>query len=198
MKSNWKIKTVGEICEFINGKGHEKIIDENGKYIVVNSKFVSSNGKIYKKSNSQLLPLFKNDIVLVMSDVPNGKTLAKCFKIDEDNKYTLNQRVCALRTNDLDLDFFLIQINRNQYFLNFDNGENQTNLRKNDILECPIFIPPIDEQLAIVSKLNQTFGFIEQSNSILEKNLSNLEELKKSILEKAFKGELSTAAIEKV
>ncbi|WP_152378374.1 restriction endonuclease subunit S [Flavobacterium haoranii] len=49
MKSNWKIKTVGEICEFINGKGHEKIIDENGKYIVVNSKFVSSNGKIYKK-----------------------------------------------------------------------------------------------------------------------------------------------------
>ncbi|SHJ74206.1 restriction endonuclease subunit S [Flavobacterium haoranii] len=190
MKSNWKIKTVGEICEFINGKGHEKIIDENGKYIVVNSKFVSSNGKIYKKSNSQLLPLFKNDIVLVMSDVPNGKTLAKCFKIDEDNKYTLNQRVCALRTNDLDLDFFLIQINRNQYFLNFDNGENQTNLRKNDILECPIFIPPIDEQLAIVSKLNQTLGFIEQSNSILEKNLSNLEELKKSILEKAFKGEL--------
>ncbi|WP_152378373.1 restriction endonuclease subunit S [Flavobacterium haoranii] len=125
-----------------------------------------------------------------MSDVPNGKTLAKCFKIDEDNKYTLNQRVCALRTNDLDLDFFLIQINRNQYFLNFDNGENQTNLRKNDILECPIFIPPIDEQLAIVSKLNQTLGFIEQSNSILEKNLSNLEELKKSILEKAFKGEL--------
>lgn len=190
MKSNWKIKTVGEICEFINGKGHEKIIDENGKYIVVNSKFVSSNGKIYKKSNSQLLPLFKNDIVLVMSDVPNGKTLAKCFKIDEDNKYTLNQRVCALRTNDLDLDFFLIQINRNQYFLNFDNGENQTNLRKNDILECPIFIPPIDEQLAIVSKLNQTLGFIEQSNSILEKNISNLEELKKSILEKAFKGEL--------
>lgn len=190
MKSNWKIKKVGEICEFINGKGHEKIIDENGKYIVVNSKFVSSNGKIYKKSNSQLLPLFKNDIVLVMSDVPNGKTLAKCFKIDEDNKYTLNQRVCALRTNDLDLDFFLIQINRNQYFLNFDNGENQTNLRKNDILECPIFIPPIDEQLAIVSKLNQTLGFIEQSNSILEKNISNLEELKKSILEKAFKGEL--------
>ena len=198
MKSNWKIKTVGEICEFINGKGHEKIIDENGKYIVVNSKFVSSNGKIYKKSNSQLLPLFKNDIVLVMSDVPNGKTLAKCFKIDEDNKYTLNQRVCALRTNDLDLDFFLIQINRNQYFLNFDNGENQTNLRKNDILECPIFIPPIDEQLAIVSKLNQTLGFIEQSNSILEKNISNLEELKKSILEKAFKGELSTTVIEKV
>ena len=42
--------------------------------------------------------LFKNDITMVMSDVPNGRALAKCFLIDKDNKYTLNQRICGLRT----------------------------------------------------------------------------------------------------
>lgn len=29
-------------------------------------------------------------ILMVMSDLPNGKALAKCFIVDEDNKYTLN------------------------------------------------------------------------------------------------------------
>ena len=41
MKNNWKLEKLGDICEFINGKGHEKLIDEDGDYIVVNSKFVS-------------------------------------------------------------------------------------------------------------------------------------------------------------
>jgi len=29
---------------------------------------------------------------MVMSDVPRGKALAKCFLVDAENKYTLNQR----------------------------------------------------------------------------------------------------------
>ena len=37
---------------------------------------------------------------MVMSDLPNGKALAKCFYIDENNRYSLNQRICLLRAND--------------------------------------------------------------------------------------------------
>lgn len=186
MKNNWKLEKLGDICEFINGKGHEKLIDEDGDYIVVNSKFVSSNGKVFKKSKSQLLPLLKNDIVLVMSDVPNGKTIAKCFKIEENNKYTLNQRVCSLRTNKIDIDFLFKQLNRNQYFLEFDNGENQTNLRKNDVLNCPILIPPLEEQQTIVAKLDQAFAAIEQAKANIEKNISNAKELFQSKLNQIF------------
>ena len=191
MKNNWKLEKLGDICEFINGKGHEKLIDEDGDYIVVNSKFVSSNGKVFKKSKSQLLPLLKNDIVMVMSDVPNGKTIAKCFKIEENNKYTLNQRVCSLRTNKIDIDFLFKQLNRNQYFLEFDNGENQTNLRKNDVLNCPILIPPIEEQQTIVAKLDQAFAAIDQAKANIEKNIANAKELFQSKLNQIFsqKGE---------
>lgn len=186
MKNNWKLEKLGDICEFINGKGHEKLIDEDGDYIVVNSKFVSSNGKVFKKSKSQLLPLLKNDIVMVMSDVPNGKTIAKCFKIEENNKYTLNQRVCSLRTNKIDIDFLFKQLNRNQYFLEFDNGENQTNLRKNDVLNCPILIPPLEEQRTIVAKLDQAFAAIDQAKANIEKNIANAKELFQSKLNQIF------------
>ena len=56
----------------------------------------------------------------------------------------------------------------------------------------------LENQQQIVNQLDQ---LQEQTNLLVTKyqqKLANLEELKKSILEKAFKGELSTAAIEKV
>jgi hypothetical protein len=49
--------------------------------------------------------LFKNDIVMVMSDVPKGKALAKCYLIEEDNKYSLNQRICAIRSDKVEARF---------------------------------------------------------------------------------------------
>ncbi|MBK7850740.1 MAG: hypothetical protein IPJ66_06210 [Bacteroidetes bacterium] len=42
---DWKEKTLGEVCEFRNGQAHEQHIDEKGKYILVNSKFISSDGE---------------------------------------------------------------------------------------------------------------------------------------------------------
>jgi type I restriction enzyme S subunit len=47
----WDVKPLGQLVEFQNGKGHEKMIDENGKYIVINSKFISSDCKEFKRSN---------------------------------------------------------------------------------------------------------------------------------------------------
>lgn len=90
-EKGWDNNTIGNIANFYNGAAHEGNISENGKYCVVNSKFVSTNGLVRKYCDSQILPLYKNDIVMVMSDVPNGKTLAKCYIVEENDTYTLNQ-----------------------------------------------------------------------------------------------------------
>ncbi len=67
------------------------------------------------------------------------------------------------------------------------------------IKEYEVYIPnTLEEQQKIVTQLDQ---LQEQTNLLVTKykqKLVNLEELKKSILEKAFKGELSTTVIEKV
>ena len=140
-----KWKTLEEVANFANGKGHEKDIIADGKYVVVNSKFISSDGFIAKKTTHALFPLYQNDIVMVMSDVPNGKAIAKCYLVEKDNKYSLNQRICAIRSKIFNTKFLYYHLNRHPYLLNFDNGENQTNLRKNDILNCPLYIPPLSE-----------------------------------------------------
>ena len=183
LPEGWKVTNLGKFCEFYNGKAHEKCIDENGEFIVVNSKFISSDGKIIKRTKENIFPLYKNDIVMVMSDVPKGKALAKCYIIEDHNKYSLNQRICAIRSDKFDIEFLYYHLNRHPYLLSFDNRENQTNLRKDDILNCPLFFPSLDEQKRIVSILDEAFEGIDQAVSNTEKNLANARELFESYLQ---------------
>lgn len=147
-----------DIVDFRNGKGHEKDIVTFGKYIVVNSKFISTSGEVKKYSNKQICPLYINDILMVMSDLPNGRALAKCFIVEENDRYSLNQRIGAFHVKDENIittKFLFYVLNRNRQLLRYDNGADQTNLRKDDILDIQIPLPPINEQYCIVSILDR-------------------------------------------
>ncbi len=184
--SQVELTTLGESCEFFNGKAHEKSIDENGKYIVVNSKFISQEGRVVKRTKEQMFPLYKGDIVMVMSDVPNGKALAKCFIIDQDDIYSLNQRICCIRSKEFDTKYLYYQLNRNEHFLAFNNGENQTNLRKDDILACPLIKPSMEEQRRMVAELDEAFISIEKVKENISTNLNNAKSLYLSELNRIF------------
>jgi len=184
--SQVELTTLGKSCEFFNGKAHEKSIDENGKYIVINSKFISQEGKVVKRTKEQMFPLYKGDIVMVMSDVPNGKALAKCFIIDQDDNYSLNQRICCIRSKEFDTKYLYYQLNRNEHFLAFNNGENQTNLRKDDILACPLIKPSMEEQERMVSELDLAFSELEKVNRNLSDNILNAKSIYQSELNRIF------------
>ena len=153
---SWKMRS--EVCNFKNGKGHEQNICNEGTYIVVNSKFISTGGVVKKYVDEQICPVYKNDILMVMSDLPNGKALAKCFLVSKNNVYSLNQRICALTVKnpqDTNEKFLYYVLDRNKQLLRYDNGVDQTNLRKDDILKIHIPIPPLDEQERIVAILDK-------------------------------------------
>ena len=153
-----------EIIDFKNGLGHEKIIDETWEFVVVNSKFVSTEWKVKKYSIEQLCPVYENDILMVMSDLPNGKALAKCYYVESNNKYSLNQRICALtikNNKEIDSRFLFYILNRNNQLLKYDNKVDQTNLRKDDILKIKIPVPfkdwepDLEKQQEIVAILDK-------------------------------------------
>lgn len=145
-----------EVADFRNGKGHEKDISTDGKYVVVNSKFISTNGEVRKYTNNQICPLYIDDILMVMSDLPNGRALAKCFLVDENDKYSLNQRIGAFHVKEkvVTTRFLFYVLNRNPQLLRFDNGVDQTNLKKDDILNISIPVPPMDVQNRLVYVLD--------------------------------------------
>lgn len=176
----WHLKSLEEVSTFRNGKAHENGIDEDGAYKVVNSKFVSTNGAVFKSTNDNLCPLFVNEIVMVMSDIPNGKALAKCFYVDENNKYTLNQRICSITANkDTNSNFLFYVLNRNVHYLSFDNGVGQTNLKKEEVLECPLLMPDFHEQTAIANVLQCADAELQ----LLKNKLANLKEQKKGLMQ---------------
>ncbi|MBE0392159.1 restriction endonuclease subunit S [Flavobacterium sp. PL002] len=186
-KEIWKLKSLEEVALFKNGKGHETVVDENGDFIIINSKFISTEGNVVKYTNHNLSPLLKNDITLVMSDIPNGKALAKCFLIEEDDKYSLNQRICSLKTEDgTDSKFLFYLLNRNQHFLGFNNGVSQTNLRKDEVLECPLMMPSIGEQQKIASFLTG----IDQEINALQNTLLVLQKQKQGLMQQLLTGKM--------
>ena len=177
----WKFSSIEDEFDFFNGVAHEKDAIAEGKYIIVNSKFISTDGEVQKYTNTVGFPLQRNDIVMVMSDVPNGRAIAKCYLIDQDNTYTLNQRICCLRSSH-NQSFMLNQISRNKYFIKFDDGVKQTNLRKNDVLSCPIFVPCLEEQQRIADFLSAYDEAIDYAKQELDKWC----ELKKGLLQQMF------------
>ena len=167
---DWEIKHLGSIVSYFNGNAHEGYISDLGKYVVVNSKFISTNGKVRKYSDHCFSPTFKNDILMVMSDVPNGRAIARCFLVDMDNYYTINQRICTLRAHQLDERLLFYILNRNPFYLSFDDGVKQTNLRKNDVLSCPLPLPPTKaEQEAIAEALSDADAYIESVERLIAK-----------------------------
>ncbi len=187
----WRSETLSEVGSFKNGKGHEKIIDDSGEIVVVNSKFISTEGKVYKTCIKNLCPLEKGDITMVMSDIPNGKALGKCYLIPESDKYSLNQRICSIKVKSGFSNIFTyFLLNRNQYYLGFNNGVSQTNLRKDDVLECPLFIPPLPEQQKIAAVLSAADAEIEK----LKTQLTALQAQKKGLMQKLLSGEVRTVS----
>ena len=183
---SWEEKRLGEVAKFWNGKAHEQDISDNGKYIVVNSKFISQNGKVKKYSDSQASPLKKDDIAIVMSDIPGGKAIGKCFLVDQDEKYTLNQRIGGIKSKEISSSFLIRILNRNKYFLKFDNGVSQTNLRKDEILRCPVVFPTLPEQQKIAGFLGAVDEWIEN----LRAQKKSLAVYKKGMMQKIFAQEL--------
>lgn len=180
---DWEQRKLEQVAKYRNGKAHENEIDESGDYIVVNSKFVSTNGEVKKYSASQIEPLFENEIAFVLSDVPNGRAIARTFLVNESGKYTLNQRIAGITPLDKTYPYFLhIVMNRNPYFLKFDDGVKQTNLSLNDVLNFKEYYPEYDEQ----KKIGEYFSNLDNLIALQQKELDGYKELKKGLLQQMF------------
>lgn len=181
--SVWQSTLLGAVVDYENGRAHENEIDEEGNFIVVNSKFISTDGEVVKRTNTLYCLADKEDILMVLSDVPNGRAIAKCFFVDQSGKYTVNQRICRLRSKNINSKLLFYLINRNSYFLSFDDGVKQTNLKKSEVLECPLMIPssPIEQQ-----KIADLLSSIDDLIIATWQRIKSLKKQKKGLMQQLF------------
>jgi len=181
--AEWEETTLTQVADYENGKAHEQDIADDGKFIVVNSKFISQDGEVKKFTNTAFLPASKGDVLMVLSDIPNGKAIAKCFLVEEDNRYTVNQRICRITPRNVNSKILYYLLNRNPYFLAFDDGVKQTNLRKDDVLNCPLLIPEDPKEQ---DKIADTLSSIDDLINAQNQKLEALQLHKKGLLQGLF------------
>ncbi|HNC50755.1 MAG TPA: restriction endonuclease subunit S [Accumulibacter sp.] len=167
---DWEVKLLPDVCRFRGGKAHEQHISDTGKYVCVNSKFISTDGKIRKYSSANFCGAKRNDVLMVMSDLPNGRALAKAYLVEQDDLYAVNQRVCALTAYRDCPQYLFYILNRNPYFLGFDDGVSQTHLLNHVFQKCQLSMPPsMGEQRAIAAALSDVDTLLAKLDQFIAK-----------------------------
>lgn len=195
---DWTIQSLENACDFQNGFAFKsKLFTQTGDPILRISN-IQNGGISYKrlvffqkKSYRENLDKYRaksGDLIIAMSGATTGK-LAIC---DAKETFYLNQRVGKFIPKDnlskMYLYYFLsTKIKEN---LKISAGSAQPNLSTEQIKSIQIPFPKIKEQNTIVKKLNELSIETKKLEKIYEQKLADLEELKKSILSKAFHAEL--------
>ena len=179
----WVEEPLEQLADYENGKAYEKDITEDGKYIVVNSRFISTDGAVRKYTNAEYLIAKAGEVLMVLSDLPKGRALAKCYFVDTDYRYAVNQRVCRLKPRRIDGKFLYYTLNRHPRLLAYDDGLSQTHLSKGGVTECALCVPlQKAEQQRIASCLTSLDDLIAAQTQ----KLAALKTHKKGLMQQLF------------
>jgi type I restriction enzyme S subunit len=182
----WEIKTLNQISENLDSKRIP--ITQN----------VRSKGSVPYYGASGIVDyvkdyLFDEDLLLVSEDGANllARTYPIAFSITgkswvNNHAHILKFRHMASQTY---VEYYLNSIKLDDYV----SGMAQPKLNQKMLNSIEIPFPPLPEQQTIIKKLNSLSIEIKRLQAIYQQKLNDLEEFKKSILHKAFNGELKVS-----
>lgn len=202
--NGWKTKKWGDICKFVRGPfggSLKKSVFKESGYVVYEQKhaihdhfnqlryFIDEN-KFLEMKRFEVKP---GEIIMSCS----GVTLGRVAVIPQNiPKGIINQALLKLTpTEDVDVHFLKYWI-RSKLFqdiiFKYAGGAAIPNVPSAKIMkEIELSLPSKVEQLKIVESIEQVKEGIEKVSSLYKQKLESLDELKKSILHKAFTGELT-------
>ena len=172
-------KKLWEVCEI---KKWKKVnYSEQWKYNYIDIGILRTN-IIEQYTNDEWIFCNKNDILIAWDGSKSGTV---GFWLE----WVIGSTLAKIT---IDTEMFLIEFIGKFLQGNFDylnkntSGAAIPHLRKDILINLEIPLPPLSTQKLIVEKLDMIFAEIEKSKNLLEKNLQNVDEMNKSVLEKIF------------
>ncbi len=204
MKQGWQTKKLGEVCSLITKGSSPKwqgikylaepgilfVTSENvgeGELLLDQRKYVEE--KFNQKDKKSILK--KGDVLTNIVGASIGRTAIYTI----DDVANINQAVCILRCkSELISNVYLMNL-LNSPFLKVILHSNEVNAARANLSlgffnNLTIPLPPLRDQHRIVAKLDAFHAETKKLESLYHQKLAALEELKKSLLYKAFSGEL--------
>ena len=200
-------RTVSELAKVIGGYSFKSTdFKKEGKYQVIRMGNVRPGiirenespvfiDEIDDKALSKAL-LLPNDVIITQTGTKKKRDYGFTVIIEKEN-YLLNQRIASIRFSDKYLPKFFLyfswtNIFKDQYFANETGTVGQGNVGIGAITEAIVPFIPVNEQKMIIDRIDAVRIETQNLEAVYQKKIDDLEELKKSILQKAFAGELKT------
>jgi type I restriction enzyme S subunit len=180
----WEEKKLADVCENLDKK---RIPITKSKREPGSIPYYGASGIVdYVKGY-----IFDEDLLLVSEDGANllARTYPIAFSIS--GKTWVNNHAHVLRFRDMRSQRFI------EYYLNsislapYVCGMAQPKLNQKQLNSIPVPFPSVEDQRNIVSSLDSLCSQTQQLQYIWKQKLAALAELKQSILQKAFAGELT-------
>ncbi len=188
---DWEEKKLGEVCDIIMGqspKGTSYNSNDVGVPLINGpvefGKESFSKTKRIKFTTEPTKFCKEGDLILCVRGSTTGRINIAGFEA------CIGRGVAAIRypANQLWINYFILS--SRQYIYNLGTGATFPNVSSQILRNIKLPIPPLEIQKQIVKQLDQLQAETKKMEKIYKKKISNLEELKKSILQKAFRGEL--------
>lgn len=202
---NWEEKTLGEVCSLItDGKHGDCENEENSGYYFLSAKDVRNGTLLFDNARQITKSGFEEthkrtnlkpgDICMVNTGATIGRI---SFAPDDPRTYkaTFQKSVAVIKTIPtlIDNNFccYILQSDLKK-LVKVSSGTAVPNLLLGDLKRHKINLPKSKtEQQTIVRQLDVLQAETKRLEAIYQQKLLNLEELKKSVLQKAFAGELT-------
>lgn len=202
---NWETKKWGELCDFVRGPfggSLKKNVFKESGYVVYEQKHAIHdhfNQLRYfideeKFNEMKRFELFPGDIIMSCSGVTLGRV---AVVPDGIPKGIINQALLKLTPKkNVSVQFIKHWLRSNIFqkiIFDYSGGAAIPNVPSAKILkDIKIPCPSLKEQERIVNEIETVLNESKRLENIYEQKILDLEELKKSILQKAFTGELKT------
>lgn len=192
LPQGWEWKSLGEICEVIMGQSPNGNCifdkDKNKDLIEFHQGKIAFSDKYINESNfvtSDVRKIAKKNSVVLCVRAPVGEVNITSKNI------AIGRGLCSLngiKVNNEFLFFYLLTLKK--YFNDNSTGSTFKAINVKIIKEAKIPLPPLQEQEQIASYLDELSLNIKDLKQNYQTQIKNLQELKKSLLDRAFKGRL--------
>ncbi|WP_429182497.1 restriction endonuclease subunit S [Aeromonas rivipollensis] len=210
----WKKVPLGGLCDFLNGyafKSDDATSDSNTQLVRMGNLY---GNKLDLDRNPVFYPdnyaadykrfiLSPGDLVMSLTGTTGKEDYGFAVQIPEaDRVLLLNQRIAKFDSikEDLVCREYLLHYLRSRVFLDLlyptANGTRQANLSTVTMKTLPVWLCSIPEQKTIVASLDAMQIDTQRLESLYQRKIAALDELKQSLLQQAFSGQLDTTRVE--
>jgi type I restriction enzyme S subunit len=205
-KDNWEVCNLETYIKLIDYRGRTPVKTESGVRLITAKnvklgylqlepqEFIANNN--YESWMSRGIPNFGD--VIFTTEAP----LANVAQIDTLDNVAFAQRIIVMqpkpsKLNQTFLKYMLLSNPIRNKILDKGTGATVLGIKSSLLKKIEIYFPSsINEQQKIVEKLEALSAETKKLEAIYKQKINDLEELKKSVLQKAFSGELKTAKME--